>query len=110
MTEQEAIKELHIIRPRGIIIPKKRAEAIDVAIKALAEIQEYLAIGSVYEFMVAVEKQMAKKPIIEHENTSDCVTEVEWKCPICGTNYIELTPCGEWCRYCGTKLDWSEET
>ena len=35
MTESDAIKELHEIRPRGGIIPQKRAEAIDVAINAL---------------------------------------------------------------------------
>ena len=35
MTENEAIKELHKIRPRGGIIPLKRAEAIDMAINAL---------------------------------------------------------------------------
>ena len=35
MTESEAIKELHAIRPRGGIIPQKKAEALDVAIKAL---------------------------------------------------------------------------
>ena len=35
MTESEAIKELHKIRPRGGIIPQKRAEALDVAIQAL---------------------------------------------------------------------------
>lgn len=35
MTESEAIKELHEIRPRGGIIPQKRAEALDVAINAL---------------------------------------------------------------------------
>ena len=46
MTEQEAIKELHSIRPRGGIIPQKRAEAIDVAIKALEEVQQYRVIGT----------------------------------------------------------------
>ena len=35
MTESEAIKELHEIRPRGGIIPQKRSEAIDMAINAL---------------------------------------------------------------------------
>ena len=35
MTESEAIKELHEIRPRGGIIPQKRVEAIDMAINAL---------------------------------------------------------------------------
>ena len=45
MTEQEAIKELHGIRPRGGIIPQKRAEAIDMAINS-------------------IEKQIPKKPIM----------------------------------------------
>lgn len=44
MTESEAIKELHSIRPRGGIIPQKRAEALDMAIQAL-------------------EKQIPKKPM-----------------------------------------------
>ena len=35
MTESEAIKELHKIRPIGGIIPQKRAESIDMAINAL---------------------------------------------------------------------------
>ena len=46
MTEQEAIRELHFIRPIGGIIPQKRAEALDVAIKALEEVQQYRAIGT----------------------------------------------------------------
>ena len=62
--------------------------------------------GTPEECRAAVEKQKAKKPIIEYEQTHDCITEIEWKCPVCGTNYIELEPCGEWCRYCGTKFDW----
>ena len=49
MLESEAIKELHSIRPRGGIIPQKRAEAIDTAIKALEEVQQYRAIGTVEE-------------------------------------------------------------
>ena len=46
MKESEAIKELHGIRPRGGIIPQKRAEALDVAIQALEEVQKYRAIGT----------------------------------------------------------------
>lgn len=68
------------------------------AINALTDLlDEYQSIGTVQECRAAVEKQRAKKHIIE------------WKCPVCGTNYIELTPCGDWCRYCGTKLDWGNE-
>lgn len=47
MTENEAIEELHRIRPYGGIIPQRRAEALDVAIKALKEVQQYRAIGTV---------------------------------------------------------------
>ena len=68
MTESEAIKELHEIRPRGGIIPQKRAEAIDVAINAL-------------------EKQIPKKrnsyscPICSHYfEDGECFTY----CPECG--------------------------
>lgn len=79
MTESEAIKELHEIRPRGGIIPQKRAEAIDVAIQAL-------------------EKQITKKP------TKDkYVLELDF-CPECGT---EVTYCN-YCPHCGQKIDWNE--
>lgn len=44
MTESKAIEELHRIRPLGGIIPQKRAEALDVAIKALEEVQQYRAL------------------------------------------------------------------
>lgn len=47
MTEKEAIKELHMIRPKGGIIPQRRAEAIDKATSALEEIQQYRALGTV---------------------------------------------------------------
>ena len=84
-------------------------EAVEMAIKALEEIKQYRTIGTPEECRAAVEKQKAKKPIIKYEQTHDCVTEIEWKCPVCGTNYVELAPCGEWCRYCGQKLDWGDE-
>ena len=62
MKENEAIKELHEIRPIGGIIPQKRAEALDVAIQAL-------------------EKQIPKKPI------DRCMYK---ECPICGNVEIEF--------------------
>lgn len=49
MTENKAIEELHRIRPYGGIIPQRRAEALDVAIKALEEVQQYHQIGTVEE-------------------------------------------------------------
>lgn len=84
MTESEAIKELHKIRPRGGIIPQKRAEALDVAIQAL-------------------EKQIPKNPIT-HSNTNRA------DCPCCGATVRGIkNPFGDWCSNCGQKLDWSDE-
>lgn len=89
MTEGEAIKELrdNIDLPFGVTVSD---EASRMAIKAL-------------------EKRIPKKPIINHINTNEDVTEIEYTCSVCGTNFVELTPCEEWCPYCGNKIDWSDE-
>lgn len=80
MEEREAIKELHGIRPRGGIIPQKRAEALDVAIQAL-------------------EKQIPKKP--------DFTEDKEFAlCPCC--NGKGLLDKQKYCDNCGQKLDWSD--
>ena len=39
MTESEAIKELHKIRPRGGIIQQKRADASALSIHVLEEVE-----------------------------------------------------------------------
>ena len=93
MTVSEAIKELHKIRPRGGIIPQKRAEALDVAIQAL-------------------EKQIAKKPIMKQyfEDLED-----EYLCcPTCGEILTDRIPADNktfyfHCMNCGQKFDWSDE-
>ena len=93
MTESEAIKELHEIRPRGGIIPQKRAEALDVAIQAL-------------------EKQIPKKPIMKQyfEDLED-----EYLCcPTCGEILTDRIPADNktfyfHCMNCGQKFDWSDE-
>ena len=83
MTESEAIKELHGIRPRGGIIPQKRAEAIDMAINAL-------------------EKQIVKKPRFYAHN---------YYCSVCdslvGNSEFEWQRF-KYCDTCGQKLDWSD--
>lgn len=93
MTESEAIKELHEIRPRGGIIPQKRAEAIYVAINAL-------------------EKQIPKKLEYEADGYADGELVYDYaKCPICGHDFeygINDWGC-EYCSDCGQKLDWSDE-
>lgn len=90
MTENEAIKELHSIRPRGGIIPQKRAEALDVAIQALEEVQQYRTIGTPEECRSAVEKQTA----ISRE-----IIEGKYFCPKCHN----LAPYPMYCG-CGQKL------
>ena len=94
MTESEAIKEF-----------KQRLELIKKCYRG--EVEDYkqaLEIG-----VKALEKQIPKKPIINHINTNEDVTEIEYTCSVCGTNFVELTPCEEWCPYCGNKIDWSDE-
>ena len=84
MKPEEAIEELRKLRPRGGIIPQKRAEMIDFAISALKEIQQYRKIGTVEECRKAVEKQKTKKPEVIDQDFD------YYKCPVCG-EYIWAT-------------------
>lgn len=121
MTENEAIKELHSIRPRGGIIPQKRAEALDVAIQALETIKklsdrnmttevlenymqfedECVKKGFTFKSVIeAREKQIAKKP--------DFTEDKEFAlCPCC--NGKGLSNNQKYCDDCGQKIDWSDE-
>ena len=100
MTVQEAIRELHNIRPLGGIIPQKRAEAIDIAIKCMEEVEQYRALGTVEELKEAREKQVAKKPnivggeFIKLAECSECNTVIRFK--------------QEYCHKCGNKVNWEE--
>lgn len=111
MTENKAIEELHRIRPYGGIIPQRRAEALDVAIKALEEVQQYHQIGTVEECREAVEKQTAKKPtLIDYKKYANFVDNVDFLqdaywCPNCK----RVVRSGSFCRDCGQKLGWSDE-
>ena len=93
MTESEAIKELHEIRPIGGIIPQKRAEAIDMAINAL-------------------EKQIPKKPILKQY--FDDMEEEYLCCPTCGEILTDRIPLDNkdfyfHCLNCGQKLNWESD-
>lgn len=98
MTENETIKELHDIRPRGGIMSQKRAEALDMAIQAL-------------------EKQIPKKPM-RIERSAMGWEYMDYYCH-CG-KFIGAEPHiksilekgeipVEYCDNCGQKLDWSDE-
>lgn len=137
MEENEAIKELHKIRPRGGITPQKRAEALDVAMQALEEVQQYRTIGTPEELQdmksnyfealsdwrqyrkigtleecrMAVEKQIPKKPTYESDGYAPDGTLVydTWICPCCDKRYEVDYDDYDYCPSCGQKLDWSDE-
>lgn len=93
MTASEAIKELHEIRPRGGIIPQKRAEALDVAIQAL-------------------EKWIPKKPIMRQY--FEDLEEEYLCCPTCEQILTDRIPTDNktfyfHCMNCGQKFDWGVE-
>ena len=78
-------------------------EALDRAIKALEEMQQYGEIGTPEECRAAVEKQTAKKAITYRgTNRADC--------PACGATVRGIgAPFGNWCSKCGQRLDWEDE-
>lgn len=118
MTENEAIEELkqNIGMPFGSDISN---EASKLAIKALEEIQQYRAIGTVEECREARERQMAKKPIINSKKKAKIKTGdyVYVKCPCCGEDIFscfyflpwnDVQMSHEHCQNCGQAIDWSE--
>ena len=107
MKPEEAIEELRKLRPRGGIIPQKRAEMIDFAISALEEIQQYRKIGTVEECREAAEKQTQKKCAID-----SCPDHTHYKCPSCGQIELSIYKHGfprlgritKYCENCGQAL------
>ena len=82
MTENEAIEALRLINTSSVhpfYNWEEMAEVRDIAISALKEIQQYRKIGTVEECREAVEKQKAKKCIID-----SCPDHTHYKCPSCG--------------------------
>lgn len=114
MTENEAIKRVeefglyHAIRdlPNSVLTVK----AFEMAIKALEEIQQYRAIGTVEQCREAMERQRAKKPTpIDYEkyigvvNNAECLRGAYW-CPNCK----HAIRSGDYCNDCGQAIDWSD--
>lgn len=119
MTESEAIKELHKIRPRGGIIPQKRAEALDVAIQALEKQMpmkvRYEDVG--YEQYGNVNVYACICPSCDLEIIKFDDNDVSEKCESDDVEkmfhssmvhhaYIGLN---NYCNRCGQKLDWSDD-
>lgn len=111
MTENEAISrikdhmEIHRLKePRAIYI----TVALSMAISALKEVQKYRTIGTVEECRKAVEKQKAKKCVID-----PYPNHTHYKCPSCGKIHLSRYKHGlprlgripRFCEYCGQAID-----
>lgn len=109
MTENEAIEELQTSIELAKMCTqnyerKREIQGYEMAIKALEEIQQYRAIGTVEECREAIEKQKSKKPTEQYRlGTSGR----GGKCPSC-KHHLDRSVCVMYCD-CGQKLDWSDE-
>lgn len=98
MTENEAIVRMRCrIDTATEVIGKgsdgKAYEDMEIAIKALEEVQQYRAIGTVEECRETRERQRGKKPVIGNDNgrPRKC-------CSVCGCFY---SPTSKYCPKCG---------
>ena len=79
--------------------------AIEEAIKALKEVQQYREIGTVEECREAMEKQIPKNSKIIHKSGAIC-----YNCPSCGLNLmkiknnIQFGHIPMYCEYCGQAI------
>lgn len=134
MTESEAIEAIQFdLKIGGEIHSQVLCNAVDVAIQALEELQQYRAIGTPEELQdmksdyfealsdwrqyrkigtleecrAAMEKQIPKK-VVRYGNRN-------YKCPCCGESAKTETGDSfidyrlDYCDGCGQKLDWSDE-
>lgn len=105
MTENEAIARIidhfdvhhHDNRPHPLL-----DKAVEMAIKALEEVQQYRQIGTMEECRAAMEKQTDEKPTAVLGTSGG----TEYECKNCGS---DVRYGDEYCRWCGQKLDWSNE-
>lgn len=107
MTENEA-KLVLDVRISRFDHARDVNEALEVAKQALEEIQQYREIGTVEECRKAVEKQTAKKCVID-----SCPDHTHYKCPSCGKIHLSRYKHGcprlgripRFCEYCGQAID-----
>ena len=90
----------------------ERNVALTEAVKALTEIQQYRAIGTVEECWKAREKQRAKKPNKREDKYTDLIQH--YSCPVCGRYFgqagvhsVILFDKPKYCT-CGNAIDWSD--
>ena len=86
-------------------------EALEIAQKALEEVQQYREIGTVEECREAVEKQKPEKPDYEgdgYDNNGNIIYDT-WICPTCGAWYEVDYDDYKHCPECGQAIDLSGE-
>ena len=89
------------------VYPEPEDYAIEEAILALKEVQKYRTIGTVEECREAVEKQKAKKCVID-----PYPDYTHYKCPSCGKIHLSRYKHGlprlgripRFCEYCGQAI------
>ena len=101
MTENEALKRIKMCI--GISPSENIISSFEMISDALAEIQQYRAIGTVEEFKALKEKNVAKKVIAKKDGD-----HTFYFCPKCkivvGNSFTGHIV--EYCKCCGQKLDW----
>ena len=88
---------------RAIGTPEELQEMKKDFAEALSDWRQYRKVGTLEECRAAVEKQMARKPLIG----TNMMTKKKYKvCPKCGDNLINTDYLYFYCDMCGQKLDW----
>lgn len=114
MTESEALEVFN----SGCNDIYKVQVATHTAIKALEEIQQCRAIGTLEEFRELKEKATAKKPLYRQGSRYKWIDTVREHgryhgvekysnrdaCPNCKKDILKIP----YCEHCGQKIDWSE--
>lgn len=105
MTENETLEFLKKAnRDNDMVCILPKSDMGKCLIKALEEVQQYRAIGTVEECREAIEKQKSKKPT---EQFKLGTSGRGGKCPSC-KQYLDRSVDAMYCD-CGQKLDWSDE-
>lgn len=98
MTREEAIEIItNAVQTENMTVEQDKA--LSVIQKDFEEIQQYRAIGTVEKCREAMEKQMAKKPVL-NENSNVMF------CPVCERKVKRNYDLH--CSGCGQAIDWSE--
>lgn len=101
MTQNEAIEYFYKVMESGSIKNDMQQLVYETAIEALEEIQQYHSIGTVEECRQAMEKQRAKKPIL------DTIYHQQYYCPNCEDFLARKNSEKPHHCICGQAIDWT---